>query len=104
MARWQDQLGSIYGDVVNDLGNTADSIIYGLGFTDDDKQKAKYLASGIPIVGELLKSSDEYAWTSDYLSNRGLSWSDVKYPAKISGQSYGSTMNFVSDNIKRLYS
>jgi len=103
MTRWQDSVGSVWGDFVDGAGDVADSLIYGLGFDDDDKQKVKYFVSGIPIIGEFIKNVDDYTYTRDYLKNRGMSWKDVKYPALRSGQSYGSQLNFVSSNISRLY-
>lgn len=103
MTRWQDQLGSLYGDSKNTLGKYADKAIYGMGFTDDDKNKVKYIVAGIPYVGTALKNADSYRKTTDYLTNRGLSWSDVEYPALTSTQSYGSLITSISHNLKDVY-
>lgn len=65
---------------------------------------AKYVASGFPVIGGVIRQLDNWNYINDYMTNRGLSWSDVKYPSRISGSgSFGSTLNFVSSNIGRLY-
>ena len=43
-------------------------------------------------------------YMEDYIENRGLSWSDIKYPTRTQGmQGVGSVLNYVSRNIERLY-
>lgn len=51
---------------------------------------------------------DSSNWLNDYMKNTGLDYSDIKYPSRVSGGSgYANVvtrgMNFVSDNIRRLY-
>lgn len=65
--------------------------------------KANYFASGLPLVGGLFSTVDNYRYYDDYLRNSGLSWADVKYPARMSIGGYGSTVSYFSSNIKRLY-
>lgn len=48
-------------------------------------QRLKYEASGVPFLGDFVRSSDQTRWMNDYLKHTGLSWSDVKYPALASG-------------------
>lgn len=104
MTRWQDIMGAAFGTFTNVSGKALDSIIYGAGFTDDDKAKVKYFVSGIPLLGDVLvKNPDDYKRMKDYLQNTGQSWSDVKYPGKVSGQSWGSAVNFVSKNLEKIY-
>lgn len=59
--------------------------------------------SGLPVVGDIQRSIDNWNYYNDYLNNRGLDWSDVKYPSRMSTVSLGSTLSFVSKNIDRLY-
>lgn len=77
--------------------------IYGSVEVEGWFNQAQFFASGLPIVGDVLRSYDNYRYYDDYMKNRGLSWSDVKYPSRISSQSYGSMINFVSKNIDKLY-
>lgn len=83
------------GDILRDL--------YGSDTVSGWFNQAQYFATGLPIIGDILHSADNYRYISDYLDNRGMSWSDVKYPSRIPGQSYGSVLSFVSSNIERLY-
>lgn len=65
----------------------------------------RMLMGGVPLIGDILRAQDNYRYYDDYLRNRGLSWSDVKYPTRLNsglGGAYG-TLNYVSKNILRLY-
>lgn len=65
---------------------------------------SRYMISGFPVIGDFVKQLDNWNYINDYMANRGLSWSDVKYPSRISGSGgFGSTLNYVSSNIERLY-
>lgn len=83
------------GDIFRDL--------YGEDSVSGWFNQAQYFASGLPIVGDLLRSVDDYRYMDDYLGNRDIPWSNVKYPSRASHQSYGSSLNFVSKNISSLY-
>lgn len=61
--------------------------------------------AGIPIIGDIYRSYDNMRYMEDYLNNRGISWDDIKYPTRTQGmQGLGSTVNYLSKNIYRLYS
>ncbi len=83
------------GDIIRDL--------YGEDAVAGWFNQANYFASGLPVVGGLFTTYDNYRYYDDYLKNRGINWSDVKYPARMSVGGYGSALSFVSSNIERLY-
>nr|APG55841.1 hypothetical protein [Circular ssDNA virus sp.] len=61
-------------------------------------------ATSIPVVGDFIKYQDNVRYMDDYLSNRGLSYRDIRYPSRtVAGQFGKGTLNFVSSNIKKLY-
>lgn len=61
--------------------------------------------AGLPIIGDIYRSYDNMRYMEDYIRNRGLSWDDIKYPTRTQGmQGIGSTLNYLSKNIYRLYS
>ncbi len=61
------------------------------------------ILSGVPVLGDIQRSIDNFNYYNDYLRNRGLSWADVRYPSRISTLSFAGTLNFVSKNIEHLY-
>lgn len=76
---------------------------------DDMDGKYRYMVkttvAGIPIIGDIYRSYDNMRYMEDYLNNRGISWDDIKYPTRTQGmQGVGSTLNYLSKNIYRLYS
>lgn len=65
---------------------------------------AGYIGSSLPFIGDIVRSRDNWNFINDYMSNRGLSWSDVKYPSRVVGASTsGYGLNFVSSNVEKLY-
>lgn len=83
-------------------GKPVDALSDIMGISKDDRARMKYLISGMPVIGSVINTVDSMKYQGDYLKNRGLSWSDRRYYT--SGPSgVGSTVNFVSSNIKRLY-
>lgn len=57
------------------------------------------------LIGPWLKAQDKIQYAEDYLHNTGMDWSDIKYH-KLDigvGAAVGSTVNFVSSNVMRLY-
>lgn len=65
---------------------------------------ASYIASGLPVIGPIVHSRDNWRYINDYMRNRGLTWSDVEYPSRVVGASTaGYGLNFVSSNIEELY-
>lgn len=63
------------------------------------------VGGAFPAVGKVWSSMDAMRWMDDYVSHRGLSYDDIKYPALTSAYgSVSSTASYVSSNIRRLYS
>lgn len=44
-------------------------------------KQQRYNLSSMPIVGSILRAQDSQKWIQDYMSNRGFTWDDMKYPA-----------------------
>ena len=68
--------------------------------------RAQAYLAGFPVIGPILKGRDNWNYMYDYMTNRGLSWSDIKYPTRtIAGvdNSASAMLNFVSSNIEKLY-
>lgn len=91
------------------VDQTAKALSKVFGTSDPDvsaywRNWAGYIASGLPVVGGFIRSRDNWNYINDYMENRGLSWSDVKYPSRVVGASTsGYGLNFVSSNIENLY-
>lgn len=83
------------GDVFRDL--------YGNDAVDSFFNKANYFMASAPIIGGMFQAAGNYEYYNDYLGNRGLSWSDARYPTRLSSGNWGSGVAFVSKNIGRLY-
>lgn len=68
--------------------------------------RAQSFLAGFPIIGTMMQSRDNWNYMYDYMTNRGLSWSDIEYPTRtvagVDRSAYGA-LNFVSSNIERLY-
>lgn len=68
--------------------------------------RAQAFLAGFPIIGTMLQSRDNWNYMYDYMTNRGLSWSDIKYPTRTAAgvdRSVSGFLNYVSSNIERLY-
>ncbi len=72
-------------------------------FSPGMQNQIRNVVSGIPVVGDIQRSIDNWNYYNDYLKNRGLDWSNVRYPSRMSTVSFGSTLNFVSKNVDHLY-
>lgn len=83
-------------------GKPVDALESIMGISRDDHYRMKYLIAGLPVIGSTMNALDNTRYMDDYISNRGLSWSDKKYWTS-GATGIGSTVNFVSSNIKRLY-
>lgn len=63
--------------------------------------------SGAPVVGGFIHSEDNWNYMNDYLRNRGMDWSDVKYPSRLPSVNplggLQGMLSFVSSNIENLY-
>lgn len=73
---------------------------------------ARYQYSQLPIVGDWMRASDQQKYWNDYLSARGWTWDNVKYPALLGGTSVGGAISntasssasmMISRNLIRLY-
>lgn len=75
------------------------------GYSLELQNKSKYLLANFPVLGGFVRSLDNMNYMNDYLKNRGLSWTDVRYASRLSGSgSLGSGgLNYVSSNIYKLY-
>lgn len=76
--------------------------------TSETQYSIQSLLSGLsPIHNGLYSYRDNMAYMRDYMSNRGLDWSDVKYPYRTDGwsggYSVGAGIRSVSRNIETLY-
>lgn len=71
--------------------------------TNDEWNFTRYMLADVGAFGFYpFKMWDEYQFMSDYLKNRGLSWSDMKYPALAKNSGVGAKLS-VSKNIEKLY-
>ena len=69
----------------------------------DEAAKFMYYLSGVPVIGGMVTTYYNTKYYEDYLRNRGMSWSDVLYPGRLNSGGFGSALNFVSNNIEKLY-
>lgn len=107
--------GGKYGKFVNRYLDTL--VDAGIGyFKDNPRSRYQYYAQGFlagfsRTYGAWYSARDSVRQMDNYMDNRNLSWSNIKYPSKTIGftgaSGYGalanSGLNFVSDNIKKLY-
>lgn len=65
----------------------------------------RYLFGGLDIFGiKPFEIYDSFSYMNDYMKNRGLSWSDMKYPTLAKYSGYGSSaINADFDVIDSLY-
>lgn len=91
--------------VLENGGHVLDAIAGVMGLDADDRAEIKWWASGLPVIGDAMKALDSHEKMEDYLDNRGMSWSDMMYTpgSGYSPVGFSSTVNWVSDNISRLY-
>lgn len=61
-------------------------------------------SSSLPFIGPIIQAYDNMRYMDDYTRNRGIDYADIKYPSRTQGaQGLGTAVNFVSNNITRLY-
>lgn len=77
--------------------------IFGLDADSSFRNQARYIASSLPGIGPIIQAQDNWNYINDYMENRGLSWSDVKYASRLGNSGVGGLVSFVSSNIARLY-
>lgn len=96
-----------YNKYINGMSNAGWKAVMDLiGLDQGDANRAQAMLSNVPVIGDVLQWQQKNEQFTDYLDNRDLSWSDVKYPA-LQGLGVGSVArsasSFVSKNIDRLY-
>lgn len=71
----------------------------------DVRKKLEYMFGGVDIFGfRPFQAGEQYRYMDDYLRQRGLSWSDVKYPSLARGAgSMSGLFNGSARAISRLY-
>lgn len=77
--------------------------IFGSGADPAIRNQARYIAADLPGIGPIIQAQDNWNYINDYMSNRGLSWDDVKYASRLGRSGSGGILSFVSSNIERLY-
>lgn len=89
---------------MSSLGTTPDALRQVFGSEGDPalRNQFMYLVSGIPIVGDIARSYDNWSYLNDYMENRGITWDRIKYPTRL-GSTYSAVPSFVSSNIAKLY-
>lgn len=75
---------------------------------EDVSPRTKYMlrtaASALPFIGPVIQAYDNMSYMDDYTRNRGIGYDEILYPSRTQGaQGLGSAVNFVSNNITRLY-
>lgn len=76
--------------------------VFGSGGDPALRNQFLYFVSGIPIVGDIARSYDNWSYLNDYMENRGITWDQIKYPTRL-GSTYSAVPSFVSSNIEKLY-
>lgn len=79
--------------------------LYGSSSVSDNEWNAvRYMLSDVGAFGIYpLKMYDEFQWMNDYLKNRGMKWSDMKYPAIAPKSGAGVKWSLSKKAVKRLY-
>ena len=96
-----------YNKYINGMSNAGwKSVMDLVGLDQGDANRFQSMVSDIPVIGDVLQWQQSNQKMQDYLDNRGLDWSDMKYPA-LQGLGVGSVVrsanSFVSKNIEKLY-
>lgn len=90
-----------------DSRNFWDDVLYSAGrYSDRTRYIATDLLYGIPVLGDAFRTQDSARYYDDYLSNRGLTYSDIRYHSRNTlgvGNMVHSGLSFVSKNIAALY-
>lgn len=78
------------------------------GEYDEDKLGQFEFLHNLPLVGDYMDYLLDRRADEEYMERYGLSYDDIHDPRKLrqtaSGSRFiGGTLNFVSDNVKRLY-
>ena len=93
-----------FGDSFAVLDVGFKSLAKSMGASERDIYYMESVLSGIPGVGAFYSARDKMRYMDDYMANRGISYSSVKYPSMTVGyQGVSGLASFVSSNIERLY-
>lgn len=97
-----DLLGELYDGFTNTKG-----WLYADGYTEN-KLKAYNILRNVPVFSNYMDYLLDNRSDAEYLRRYGMSYSDIHDPRKLrstsSGSSLvGSSINFVSHNVSRLY-
>lgn len=65
--------------------------------------EVKQFARSLPIIGGLFQAGDNANRMEDYMRNRGLSWSDVRYNGTPFGSTYGGGLANATVSAMNLY-
>lgn len=95
-------------DTLHGISNAGWKAVMDLvGLDEGDAKRFQSMLSDVPVIGDFLRLEQNSEKLDDYLENRGLDWSDVKYPALQRENGVGAVLrsasSFVSKNIERLY-
>lgn len=97
----------LYRKYINGMSNAGwKSVMDLVGLDQADANRFQAMVSDVPVIGDVLRWQQKNEQMQDYLDNRGVDWSDMKYPA-LQGLGVGSVVrsanSFVSKNIEKLY-
>lgn len=92
------------GKLLYDIGQGMDALGSAVGLSRKDKNQIEYVASGIPLIGDVIRARDDFNYADTYLRNTHQPWGSVKYPSHLRGAgSIGSLGYSLSKNILDLY-
>lgn len=105
---WLSDGVDFYQKYINGMSNAGwKSVMDLVGLDQGDANRFQAMMSDVPVIGDVLRWQQSVEKTQDYLDNRGLDWSDVKYPALQREYGLGSVLrsanSFVSKNVENLY-
>lgn len=75
----------------------------------DEEKYTKYIfLKQLPVIGQYMQFLTDFYDDTSYMKNNQLTWDDLKRPWKLKSSNSGaafirSGLNFISDNVKRLY-
>lgn len=90
---------------LGEFGQAIDNFASTVGINSDRRAKLDYIGHKIPFVSDVLEARDSWNFMNDYLSNRGMNWSQVKYGGHNPTAGVGTSTAFwyLSQNIHDLY-
>lgn len=81
------------------------TLAYKLYVNGNTSKQMRYATKDVPILGDFSRAWDNLMYAKDYMDNRGISWSDVKYPTLAfgSGGLYGGLIQPSVKSVEKLY-